>query len=57
MSLVQALRRRIEPVMMPACLRRPPLSRWFALFADERVSADFEAGLVNLKALAEKPAP
>lgn len=31
-----------------------PLFRWFALFADKMVGADFEAGLANLKALAEK---
>jgi uncharacterized protein YndB with AHSA1/START domain len=32
-----------------------PLFHWMALFADKMVGADFEAGLVNLKALAEKP--
>jgi uncharacterized protein YndB with AHSA1/START domain len=31
-----------------------PLFRWMALFADKMVGADFEAGLANLKALAEK---
>lgn len=31
-----------------------PLFRWFALFADGMVGADFEAGLANLKALAEQ---
>lgn len=32
-----------------------PLYRWFALFSDSMIGADFEAGLANLKALAEKP--
>jgi uncharacterized protein YndB with AHSA1/START domain len=32
-----------------------PLLRWFALFGDKMVGGDFEAGLANLKALAEKP--
>ncbi|NRF68011.1 SRPBCC family protein [Aquincola sp. S2] len=32
-----------------------PLFRWFALNADSMVGKDFEAGLANLKALAEKP--
>jgi uncharacterized protein YndB with AHSA1/START domain len=32
-----------------------PLYRWFALFADGMVGQDFEAGLANLKQLAEKP--
>ena len=32
-----------------------PLFRWFALFGDRLVGPDFEAGLANLKALAEKP--
>lgn len=32
-----------------------PLFRWMALFADGMVGKDFEAGLNNLKALAEKP--
>jgi uncharacterized protein YndB with AHSA1/START domain len=31
-----------------------PLFRWMALFADKMVGADFEAGLANLKAIAEK---
>lgn len=31
-----------------------PLFRWLALFADGMVGKDFEAGLANLKALAEK---
>jgi hypothetical protein len=32
-----------------------PLFRWFALFADGMIGKDFQAGLDNLKALAEKP--
>jgi uncharacterized protein YndB with AHSA1/START domain len=32
-----------------------PLFRWMALFADGMVGKDFEAGLANLKTLAEKP--
>ncbi|MFN0185742.1 MAG: SRPBCC family protein [Aquabacterium sp.] len=32
-----------------------PLFRWIALFSDRMVGGDFEAGLANLKALAEKP--
>ena len=32
-----------------------PLMRWMALFGDKMVGGDFEAGLANLKALAEKP--
>jgi uncharacterized protein YndB with AHSA1/START domain len=31
-----------------------PLFRWFALFADSMVGKDFESGLANLKAVAEK---
>ena len=31
------------------------LLRWFALFADKMVVKDFDAGLANLKAVAEKP--
>lgn len=34
---------------------RNPLFRWFALFADRMVGKDFDAGLANLKALAERP--
>lgn len=34
---------------------RNPLFRWFALFADSMVGKDFEAGLANLKAVAEQP--
>ena len=32
-----------------------PVFRWFALFMDSMVGKDFESGLANLKALAEKP--
>jgi uncharacterized protein YndB with AHSA1/START domain len=32
-----------------------PLFRWMALFGDRMVGPDFEAGLANLKAVAEKP--
>jgi uncharacterized protein YndB with AHSA1/START domain len=32
-----------------------PLFRWIALFGDKMVGPDFEAGLANLKAVAEKP--
>jgi len=32
-----------------------PLFRWIALFGDKMVGGDFEAGLANLKTLAEKP--
>lgn len=32
-----------------------PLLRWMTLMADGMVGKDFEAGLANLKALAEKP--
>jgi uncharacterized protein YndB with AHSA1/START domain len=32
-----------------------PFYRWFGLFADKLAGADFEGGLKNLKALAEKP--
>lgn len=31
-----------------------PIARWFSLFMDGMVGKDFEAGLANLKALAEK---
>lgn len=34
---------------------RNPLFHWFALFADSMVGKDFEAGLANLKAVAEQP--
>jgi uncharacterized protein YndB with AHSA1/START domain len=32
-----------------------PVHRWMGLFMDKMVGPDFEAGLANLKALAEKP--
>jgi len=32
-----------------------PLMRWFAPFMDSMMGPDFEGGLANLKALAEKP--
>ena len=32
-----------------------PLFRWMALFGDQLIGPDFEAGLANLKALAEAP--
>jgi hypothetical protein len=32
-----------------------PVSRWFSLFLDGLVGPDFERGLANLKALAERP--
>lgn len=32
-----------------------PLQRWFGLFMDRMVGPDFEAGLANLKRVAEKP--
>jgi uncharacterized protein YndB with AHSA1/START domain len=32
-----------------------PLFRWIALASDSMIGPDFEAGLANLKALAEKP--
>jgi hypothetical protein len=31
-----------------------PVNRWFGLFMDRLVGPDFEAGLVNLKRLAEQ---
>lgn len=31
-----------------------PLYRWFALFSDRMIGQDFDAGLANLQALAEK---
>jgi hypothetical protein len=34
----------------------PGVARWFGLFMDRLVGPDFEAGLANLKALAETPA-
>jgi hypothetical protein len=32
-----------------------PLNRWFGLMMDRLVGPDFEAGLANLKRLAESP--
>lgn len=34
---------------------RNPIYRWMGLFMDKLVGPDFDAGLANLKALAEKP--
>jgi uncharacterized protein YndB with AHSA1/START domain len=34
---------------------RNPMMRWFAPFMDSMMGPDFDAGLKNLKALAEKP--
>ena len=41
--------------VMNGDMGRSPLLRWMALFMDGWVGKDFEAGLANLKALAEKP--
>jgi uncharacterized protein YndB with AHSA1/START domain len=41
--------------VMNGDMGRNPLFRWFALNADSMVGKDFEAGLANLKAVAEKP--
>lgn len=41
--------------IMNGNMGRNPLLRWMALFGDRMVGPDFEAGLANLKALAEKP--
>lgn len=40
---------------MDGDMGRNPLFRWLALFGDKMVGPDFEAGLANLKALAERP--
>ena len=40
---------------MDGDMGRNPLFRWLALFGDRTVGPDFEAGLANLKALADKP--
>ncbi len=40
---------------MTANLGRNPVMRWMGLAMDRMVGPDFEAGLANLKALAEKP--
>ncbi|MEN9544503.1 MAG: hypothetical protein RLZZ598_1336, partial [Pseudomonadota bacterium] len=34
-----------------------PMFRWMAPFADRLIGPDFEAGLQQLKTVAEKPAP
>ncbi len=41
--------------VMNGDMGKNPLYRWFALNADSMVGKDFDAGLANLKALAEKP--
>jgi uncharacterized protein YndB with AHSA1/START domain len=41
--------------VMNGNMGRNPLLRWMALAMDGMVGKDFEAGLANLKALAEKP--
>ena len=41
--------------VMNGDMGRNPLFRWMALNADKMIGPDFEAGLANLKALAEKP--
>ncbi|MET0518113.1 MAG: SRPBCC family protein [Burkholderiaceae bacterium] len=55
---------RIEPAgagastvtwVMDGDMGRNPLFHWMALFGDPMIGPDFEAGLANLKALAEKP--
>jgi uncharacterized protein YndB with AHSA1/START domain len=40
---------------MDGDMGRNPLYHWFALGADAMTGKDFDAGLANLKALAEKP--
>ena len=40
---------------MTGSMGKNPVFRWIALFADGMVGKDFEAGLSNLKAVAEKP--
>jgi len=40
---------------MDGDMGKNPLMRWFALFMDRMIGKDFEGGLANLKALAEKP--
>ena len=39
---------------MQGDMGRNPLYHWFALFSDRLIGKDFDAGLANLKALAEK---
>lgn len=41
--------------VMDGDMGKNPLMRWFALFMDGMIGKDFESGLANLKALAEKP--
>lgn len=41
--------------VMDGDMGKNPLMRWFALFMDGMIGKDFEGGLANLKALAEKP--
>ncbi|MDI4635024.1 SRPBCC family protein [Pelomonas sp. V22] len=41
--------------VMDGDMGKNPLMRWFALFMDGMIGKDFEGGLNNLKALAEKP--
>lgn len=41
--------------VMNGDMGRNPLNRWFALMMDGMVGKDFDQGLKNLKALAEKP--
>lgn len=41
--------------VMDGDMGRNPLFHWMALFGDRMVGPDFEAGLANLKALAEQP--
>ncbi|HEY8879516.1 MAG TPA: SRPBCC family protein [Roseateles sp.] len=40
---------------MDGDMGRNPMYRWMGLFMDKMVGPDFDAGLANLKALAEKP--
>jgi uncharacterized protein YndB with AHSA1/START domain len=40
---------------MTGNMGRNPVFRWMALFADGMVGKDFDGGLANLKAVAEKP--
>lgn len=41
--------------VMNGDMGRNPLYHWFALFSEQMMGPDFEGGLANLKALAEKP--
>ena len=40
---------------MEGDMGRNPLFHWLALFSDRMIGPDFEAGLANLKALAQRP--